>query len=193
MSNIDELKKETEEFVDELKKKVVDLKNYVVNFDNDSLNKAVDVIKNKTSELLNDTADKAKHLWDTYSDPKEIEKILGSLKVVTENVYKASLKKIDELKKNKDIQNAISSAEEYLKKTFDKTTDFAKESFDKVLDIDECKEFFDKTSSAFNSVKDNVTEYLNKPEVKDNIDKAKDITVDIAEKGVAALKKWLKK
>ena len=37
-----------------------------------------------------------------------------------------------------------------------------------------------------------VEDFMNKPETKEAIDKAKDTTIDLAEKAVQALKDWLK-
>ena len=62
----------------------------------------------------------------------------------------------------------------------------------KAMENDDIKRAFDNAVNAYDKVKDVVTDYFEKPEVQKNIDKAKDITIDVAEKGVAALKKWLK-
>lgn len=49
----------------------------------------------------------------------------------------------------------------------------------------------DKTIATGKAVKEKTTEFIQREDVQENIEKAKAKTVDIAEKGVGKLKKWL--
>ena len=48
------------------------------------------------------------------------------------------------------------------------------------------------TSNAAEFVSKHVDEFTSKPEVNEKIEKAKDVTLDVAEKAVDALRKWLR-
>lgn len=183
---IKELTKTLEKQIDNLKDKASEI------IEDERVQNVLNTITDKTVDFLYAVKEKVADLWEYYSDPEEIARIVENIKVVSKNVYDASLSKINEVKNNKDVQNAVASAEKFLKATYDKTADVAKDTFDKAMENDDVKNAFDSAVSAYNNVKDVVTEYFEKPEVQENIDKAKDFTIDIAEKGVAALKKWLK-
>lgn len=184
--DIKDLTKTLEKQIDNLKDKASEV------IEDERVQNVLNKITDKTVDFLDEVKEKVGDLWEYYSDPEEIARIVENIKVVSKNVYDASLAKINEVKKNKDVQKAVASAENFLKVTYDKTADVAKDTFDKAMENDEVKKAFDTAVSTYNNVKDIVTEYFEKPEVQENIDKAKDFTIDIAEKGVAALKKWLK-
>lgn len=184
----------------EIKKLTSELENQIKNIkektndviENEKVQAVLKTISDKTVDFLEQVKDKITNLWDYYTDPDEIAKIIENVKVVSKNVYYASLTKINEIKNNKDVQNALASAETFLKKTYNKTSELTKDSFDKAMENEDIKKAFDGVVNKYNNVKDIITEYFEKPEVQENIDKAKDITIDLAEKGVDALKKWLK-
>ena len=50
----------------------------------------------------------------------------------------------------------------------------------------------EKVSEVCTNVKDSYDEFMAKPEVQEKVEKAKDVTIDIAEKAVDALKQWLR-
>ena len=60
------------------------------------------------------------------------------------------------------------------------------------MENENVKKVTDAVSDTYQKAKNGVEDYLNKPEVKENIEKAKDATINVAEKAVAALKAWLK-
>ena len=68
------------------------------------------------------------------------------------------------------------------------TPDAFMKEFDKIKETDA----FKKTADVLVELTNKLNEFLNKPEVKDAINKAKVTTVNIAEKGVDGLKKVLK-
>lgn len=183
---IKKLSEQLEKQIENLKEKASET------VEDERVQKVLNTIKDKTTEFLGEIKEKVTDLWDYYTDPEEVAKIVENIKVLSKNAYDVSLAKIDEIKNNKDIQNALVSAETFLKKTYDKTSDVAKDTFNKAMENDDIKNAFDNAVSAYNNVKDVVTDYFEKPEVQNNIEKAKDITIDVAEKGVDALKKWLK-
>lgn len=187
------IENEIKKLTDQLGKQIENLKNKASEtVEDERVQKVLSTIEEKTTEFLSEIKEKVTDLWDYYTDPEEVARIVENIKVLSKNVYDTSLAKIDEIKKNKDVQNALASAETFLKKTYDKTADVAKDTFDKAMENDDIKNAFDNAVAAYNNVKDVVTDYFEKPEVQNNIEKAKDITIDVAEKGVDALKKWLK-
>lgn len=187
------IEKEIKNLTSTLEKQIKNLKEKASDvIEDERVQKVLNTISSKTVDFLGQVKDKVSDLWEYYSDPEEVAKIVDNIKVVSKNVYDASLAKINEVKNNKDVQKAVASAEKFLKATYDKSADVAKGAFDKAMENEDVKQAFDTAVSAYNNVKDVVTDYFEKPEVQENIEKAKDVTIDIAEKGVAALKKWLK-
>ena len=124
---VNDLVKTLEKQIDNLKEKTSDV------IEDERVQKVLNTITDKTVDFLGEVKDKVSELWDYYSDPEEVAKIVENIKVVSKNVYNVSLSKINEIKNNKDVQKALASAEDFLKATYDKTADFAKETFDKAL------------------------------------------------------------
>ena len=60
------------------------------------------------------------------------------------------------------------------------------------MENEDVKKFADKTGEVLTDARKGVEDFMNKPETKEAIDKAKDTTIDLAEKAVQALKDWLK-
>ena len=120
--------------------------------------------------------------FDVYFDVKEKSK----------QVYDFSIKKIDELKANEDVKRGLSEAGDFVKDVARKTGDMAKEVYDKAMENEDVKKFADKTGEVLTDARKGVEDFMNKPETKEAIDKAKDTTIDLAEKAVQALKDWLK-
>lgn len=188
-----DIEKQIKDLTAELEKQIANFKEKAKDvYENEKVQAVLNKISDKTVSFLESIKDKVTNLWDYYSDPEEIQKIINNVKVVSKNVYKASISKYNEVKNNKDVQKAIASAEEFLKKTYDKTSDFAKTQFDKAMEHEQVKKAFDGAVSTYDNVKTIIDDYFDKPEVKHNIEEAKDIVIDVAEKGVDALKKWLK-
>ena len=50
----------------------------------------------------------------------------------------------------------------------------------------------EKVNEVYGNVKESYDDFMSKPEVQEKVDKAKDVTIDIAEKAVEALKQWLR-
>ena len=78
------------------------------------------------------------------------------------------------------------------KDSADKATQAIKGAYDKAMENPEVKEFAEGITKAYNDAIKGINDFFEKPEIKDGIDKAKDVTIDYAEKAVAALKEWLK-
>ena len=67
---------------------------------------------------------------------------------------------------------------------------------DKVEANEDAMRIINKTNEKVNKVcgdvKEGYDDFMSKPEVQEKVDKAKDVTIDLAEKAVEALKQWLR-
>ena len=84
--------------------------------------------------------------------------------------------KVSELVDKVDKENKLDKLGEDIMAEFDKL---------------KASDAFKKTADFLNDTLSKVTDYFNKPEVQDAINKAKTTTINIAEKGVEGLKKAL--
>ena len=149
-------------------------------------------VKNEVKKRLSEKRFYLEEILDTIKDPEEIKKATDFVKEKSKQVYDFSIKKIDELKANEDVKRGLSEAGDFVKDVARKTGDMAKEVYDKAMENEDVKKFADKTGEVLTDARKGVEDFMNKPETKEAIDKAKDTTIDLAEKAVQALKDWLK-
>ncbi len=118
-----------------------------------------------------------------------------------ENNFKEELSKLLE-KANKFADDIHLKAN--LESFRDDLMDLAEKAGKKIDEISHDEELKTKIRDGANQVKDGAikgakyvgnktTEFFERPDVQENIEKAKDKTIEVAEKGVEALKKALKK
>jgi len=117
-----------------------------------------------------------------------------------ENNFKEELNKLVE-KANKFADDM--HLKENLESFRDDLVELANKAGKKIDEISHDEELKDKIRDGANQVKDGAikgakyvgdktTEFFERPDVQENIEKAKDKTIEVAEKGVEALKKALK-
>ena len=160
-----ELKENVNKLVEDLQKKIDGIKEAGKN----SKNEKVEEIVGKVADALNSIIDK---IVDVAKDSAYSQEVLNSIdfvKAKSKTLYEEALKKIEEIKKDEKVNEAIENVTNVTKKIADSVTD---------------NEF---VKAAENSI----YEFKNKPEVKNAIDRAKHSTVEVAEKALSILKDWL--
>jgi hypothetical protein len=122
----------------------------------------------KFKRELDDFIASAKQLIDDIQIRENLELVQKELKVI----YDKAAVKINEVKNDEELKAKLKDAGNTVK---DKTIEAAHVVKDKTLEAVE-----------------NTKEYLNRPDVKEKIDNAKDKTKEAAEKSVETVKEWFK-
>lgn len=147
------------------------------------------------------------------ADKFNVDAIINDLKSKIDEISKAgegatgdALVKINDVKakaidvltqvSNKVIETANDIADdEEIEKIVSVVTSKSKQLYDNALNkIDELTkpENVEKTKKVVNDVKKDINDFFEREEVKNTIESAKEVTVDIAEKALDTLKDWLK-
>ena len=113
----------------------------------------------------------------SVQEDEKVDEFLDKVKAKSMEAVEFTKDKIAELTKKVEKND-----------TFEKLSSDIMSEFDKVKETDAYK----KTADLLADLSSKINEILNKPEVKEAINKAKITTVNLAEKGVDGLKKVLK-
>ena len=194
-NEVKEEKKDAEQLVDEtvqqMKVKIDEISNEAKKIEGDDAIKA-DEIKEKAVNVLNEALDKLQNTWKTITDPDELNKTIDFISEKSKDIYETSMKSIDSFVKSEEVKKAVDDAQDFIKDAGEKIGDFAKDTYDKAISNPDIKDVVDGVVKVANEVKEDVDDFFERPEVKEKVDLAKDKTIEIAEKAVGALKKWLK-
>lgn len=164
---------------------IKEMQNYLKDLDKDfnaKVDKLSDEAKIKAEELLNNTKKTINNSIKKVSDAVEgiknderLDDFLDEIKARSKEAVEYTKAKISTIDKDGDG------------KILDDLHDDIMNEFNKLKE----NEVYKKTSVFIKDVGSKINEYLQKPEVKAKIKKAKKTTVNLAEKGVKGLKKVL--
>lgn len=167
-----------EETVEELKSHVAELETEfstrTENLNDETKAKALELVE-KTKDVINTSIEKISAVIDNIKDEEKLNELLDKVKAKSKEAVEFTIDKIDDLTNTNDefdynsLHDDIMHGFDQLREneTFKKTTVLIKEGYAKI------------------------NEFLDKPEVKETINKAKATTIKVAEKGVEGLKKVL--
>ncbi len=173
MTKFEETVKEMESQVEELEN---DLAEKAQNLDDANKERARALV-DKTEEAIKSSIEKVKGIINDVQQDDKLDEFLDKVKAKSMEAVDFTKAKVTELTEKYDKENKL-----------DKLGEDIMTEFDKIKDSDA----FKKTADFLNDISGKVSEFLEKPEVKEAINKAKTTTVSLAEKGVESLKKVLK-
>ena len=173
MTKFEETVKEMESQVEELEN---DLAEKAQNLDEANKERARALV-DKTEEAIKSSIEKVKGIINDVQQDDKLDEFLDKVKAKSMEAVDFTKAKVTELTEKYDKENKL-----------DKLGEDIMAEFDKIKDSDA----FKKTADFLNDISGKVSEFLEKPEVKEAINKAKTTTVSLAEKGVESLKKALK-
>lgn len=136
--------------------------------------KAAELVE-KTKVVINSSIEKVNAVIKDLADEEELNDLLDKIKAKAKEAVDYAIEKIDDL-----INNGGQT-------DIDKLHDDIMADFDKLKESD----IYKTTTVLIKEGYAKINEFLEKPEVKETIKKAKKTTIDLAEKGVAGLKKVL--
>lgn len=170
MNKFDETVKELKEDIKELEK---EFEKRTKGLDKETKQKAKNLVE-KAKKVINSSIEKIGAVVKDVKDSEELEELLYKVKAKAKEAVDYTVEKIDSLV-NGD-SNVLESLHDEIMSDFDQLKD---------------SEIFKNTTVLIKEGYAKINEFLAKPEVKDKIKKAKRTTIDLAEKGVAGLKKVL--
>lgn len=171
MSKIDETIKKMQDSIEDLENTV---KEKADKLDDYAKEKTASLVE-KTELAINSSIEKIKTVANDVKDEEKLNEFLDNVVVKSKEAIDYTKAKVEEFANTTPKQGVDKVYEDIVKE------------FDKIKESDAIK----KAVEFIKGVGDNVNEYLNKPEVKQAINKAKKTTISLAEKGVDGLKKVL--
>lgn len=165
-------------------------------------------ITEKTVTAINTAINKVKEVANSQINEEEFNSFLEKVVNKCNDAATFTANKIEELK-NKVIESLDDNmpAEEETKEAVETKEEATAEEVEDKLEVDlskikaDIKEGLDKLmenenvqnfASSLKELSTKIQDYLNSPEIQSKIDKAKDTTIDIAEKGLDVLRNVLK-
>ena len=165
-------------------------------------------ITEKTVTAINTAINKVKEVANSQINEEEFNSFLEKVVNKCNDAATFTANKIEELK-NKVIESLDDNkpAEEETKEAVETKEEATAEEVEDKLEVDlskikaDIKEGLDKLmenenvqnfASSLKEFSTKIQDYLNSPEIQSKIDKAKDTTIDIAEKGLDVLRNVLK-
>lgn len=177
-----DLKKKIEELSDEEdEKQPEEDKLSIPKFITDEQKAKIAEIKEKAAATVNESIDDIKKKSSDAVNNADLQKTVAFIKANAVKAVDAAKVKIDEIKNNPNIQQSVKNVE-------GKTSDTLKNAKEKLAPY--AQQASAAIQSGTKTVVKNVDEFMNKPEVKDNLNKAREKVSDLANKGVEAVKEF---
>ena len=163
-----------------------------------------------SSEQGKTAQDEIKKKSEQFAGSKEVQDTIAFLKQNAVKAVDTDRAKISEIKNDpnlkKNFDDASKKTTETIKKASDATIQKCKEASDATVKyvnskLDEpgnedlkkkLSDAGEKLSEGTAAAMKSIDDFMAKPEVQERLDKAKDTTIDLAEKGTQALKDWLR-
>jgi len=169
MTKYDKTVKELKEDIKELEK---NFKNVTAGVDEVTKLKAKEVY-DKTKATINSSIDKISAVFNEVKEDEKVDDLLDKVKAKAKEAVDYASDKIEAIANNTDGVDV------------DKLHDDIMAEFDKLKET----EAFKKTKVLIKEGYDKINEFLEKPEVKNAIKKAKTTTIAVAKKGVDEIKR----
>ena len=174
--------------------------------ENDKVKEGVDNVKDgfetasdKTKEFAKQVSDKVNEYRNSPEFKENVAKTKEAIKdasVYVKDTANDVKDKVVEYTKSPEFKEGVEKAQDFLKDASDKIMDVASDVKEKISSNEDAMNLINKTSEkateVYTNAKESYDEFMSKPEVQEKVEKAKDVTIDIAEKAVEALKQWLR-
>lgn len=180
------VKKTTKKTTNKKDKTISEIKDYVMDLDK-NVSKKVSKLDGESKEygqqiledtkyVINTAIEKINDAYNQIKNDERVDEFLDRVKAKAKEAVELAKTKID------DLQYYGAK-----KRPLDELYDDVMSGFDQLKKSDA----YSKTQVVLEDISSRVHEFLDKPEVQDTIKKVKTTTINLAEKGVAGLKKVL--
>ncbi len=180
---MDELeRKELEDSIDatveEMKKKIEEISAAAEGVEDETAKEKIAALKDKAISILTSSIEKLTVMAKNVKDSKQFKQTVEFVESKSKELADLTIKKINEIKESQEFKDGVNKAADTFKDVYANV----KEGAGYVAE---------KASQTYSTVKENVDEFLKRPDVQEKIDKGKKTTVDTAQKAVDALRSWL--
>ena len=160
-----EIQKAVDETVSEMKRKIKELSEENLKIkDNDDKEK-LEKLRTYVVDGFNSTIDSLEKMQKDLGNNEKVKESAEFITAKTGEIYDAFITRVTKINEDVEVNKKVSVLKENADNLLNKVT----------------------TNPKIKSVLDK-----KKPEIDEAVDKAKDLTIEVCEKGVDALKKWLK-
>ena len=184
---------EVEKTVEDLKKQIEEINREAEDAGSQQSSEVKEKIQaaaKKAIEILNQGIDQLKLLTAQVQDSDTYRKTMSQVKATTDKAVAESQRLFNDIKTDPKLnKESVSDVSEKVSCCVKSGLDELKNNEDLMEKVDQIK---DGTAALVEKGQRAVKDFTSKPEVQQNIEKAKDVTIDVAEKTVDALKNWLR-
>ena len=186
---------EVEKTVEDLKKQIEQIHreaDEASENQNDETRMKIEAAARKAIDTLNQSIDQLKLAAAQVQDSEVYRKTMAQIRQAADRAYSEGQRMIRQIQQDPKWNRAV----EDLKSTFNDVSNRVKSGIDELKENEALMDKVDQLKAGTDKLvgkgRDAVRDFTSRPEVQKNIDKAKDVTIDVAEKTVDALKNWLR-
>ena len=173
-----------DETILKMQEKIKEINEYVnqkiENVDDETKAKILD-IKNRTVDVIMSAAEKVEETANEVANDDSFKEFLLKVENKCTEAVQYTINKVNELLKNSDHEEKIKEA-----------TKQVQDAFESITNNDDIKDAISSIREVSQSIYKEFETYMAKPETQESIRKAKITTVRLAERGLSALKTFLK-
>jgi hypothetical protein len=172
------LQESIDETVDEMKRKISELTDEGLSIDDGFEKKAqYEELRTQVSDMLKQTVKNIEQMRSDFGDNEKVKETADMIKLKSNEAFDTFSKVIKEVQAENKFKEKMEDLAEETDKFVSKVV--ANPKVKSMLESEKVKSVLDKVNES-------------RPEFDEKMDKAKDLTIDAAEKGLSSLKKWLK-
>ena len=160
-----QIEESVREVIEDLKNKIDALTQTPEAADDETARK-IEAIRNKAIKAFNDASARLSALGETILNEEEATKAVETVRVRSKELYDNALSRIDALLSKKDES----------------------ETAEQKNPVEEARQGLDEL---IGNVSEEISDFMNREDVKRAVDKTKEGVVDVAEKALEILKEWL--
>lgn len=202
MKENNNIEKTIDETVMEMKQKIAEISKESA-VEETSIKEKIELVAQKSIAVINAAIEKLIELAKDVKDSDELKNTLEFVSSKTKDITDVTIIKLKEIKNSKQVKQATEVIADNLNKGISIASNKASEGYSFVKEkaqegyknLEKTKTFTE-ISNTVSEVKKSgieaVNDFMNKPEVSSKIEKAKDVTIELAEKALDALRNWLK-
>ena len=159
--------------------------------DSDQVKKTIEYVRAKTDEISGYASEKLEELKksDVVLVHQTFEQKGGTVKETALKVGEKINESLDQFK-NSEAYKRVNEGFDQLKNS--DAYKRVNEGFDNLKKTESYKRVADKVTDVAGSARDAFADFAEKNDLDTKIDRVKDTTIELAEKGVSALKRWLR-
>ncbi len=162
----------------------------------DEQKQKIEDIKDNTVKSVNETIENVRKTADNFSKSVDVQKTVNYLKANVVGAIDTAKSKIEEIRENPELKKTLDEAGTKVREFGEKAGDTVEGLFSEEQKTGirkNVEKAGDVVSSTVDSASKAITDFVNKPEVQEKIEKTKAGAMDLASKGSAAIKELFDK